>query len=375
MAAVSLNQLLSAPQVTRVISRIKTPLSRISTVFGMGPGGSNTNAIGGHFAGYDIFDKTRTIAKGRAPGTGPATIAPQPIGHVSATLYRSHEKMFLLEERIFRTRPLGANWGTVDSRGQSYITKQEEHMAQRFKNSREFMISRLFRGSFQLLNNGDDWIPVDSGGTFTIDYQLTQTSSAVPGLTIGSFSNIIDVAWTDLTANIHRQCMKINAGFEEVHGRPLRHIWCNSTTIEPLFRNVGLINMGGTANTVFNEYGPDGEVGPDGVASTGFTVVFKGIPWVTFHVYDGGLDVNGTYTKFLPDGYAAFHPEVNSDWVEMAEGSEIVAENVTDPGSERFGLAAWTERCTQPAGFELLGVDNCLPLLYIPKCIAYANVS
>jgi len=44
-------------------------------------------------------------------------------------------------------------------------------------------------------------------------------------------------------------------------------------------------------------------------------------------------------------------------------------------GSERFGFAAWTERTTQPAGWDMLGLDNGLPGLYIPKALAYGDVN
>jgi hypothetical protein len=57
----------------------------------------------------------------------------------------------------------------------------------------------------------------------------------------------------------------------------------------------------------------------------------------------------------------------------MLEGSEIVMENVMDDGQERFGMAAWTEKSTQPAGWEIIGVDNVLPVLYNPAAVAYGT--
>lgn len=373
MATVSYAQLLSAPVVTRAISQIKTPQSRMQSWLNMQPGGSNVNQVGGHYAGYDIFNKTRSIASGRAPGSGPGSIAANVIGHVPVMIYRAHEKIMLLEERIFHTRPLGRNWGEVDVRGQSYVTKQEEYLSQRFKNSREYMVFGMLKGGFDLLNSGDDWVPVASGsGTFTIDYQVPSGNKSQLDMLGGG--DIIGTSWANAGAPVVGDILAINAAFEQLHGRPLRHVWINSTMLNYLLVNTGLINLGGTANTVFQQMAPNNFRGPDGVPDTGLEVVFRGLPWVTFHVYDAGLDVNGTYTKFIDDTHAIFLPDPGPDWCEMMEGSEIVAENVMDPGSERFGLAAWTERKTQPAGFELIAVDNCIPCLYVPKCVAYGTV-
>jgi len=374
MATVSLHELLSAPVVTRVISTIKTPQSRLQGFFGMGAGGNNINPVGGHHAGFDIFDKTRTLAHGRAPGTGPSTISPNVIGHVPVTIYRAHEKMPLLEERIFRTRPLGGQWGDVDNRGQRYITSQEEYLAQRFRNFREFMLSRMLRGGFGLLASGDDWIPVETdAGTFNVDFQVPAASKTKLNL-LGA-GDIVGTSWaTVATADVIGDCLEINAAFEQLHGRPLRHVWCNSTILQYLLTNTGLKNAGGTANIVFSSWNQEVTRSAEGIPGTGHEIVFRALPFLTFHVYDAGLTVNGTYTKFFDDTHAVFLPDPGADWAEMLEGSEIVAENRLDPGSERYGLAAWTERFTQPAGFELIAVDNAVPALYIPTCVAYGTV-
>lgn len=376
--AVSLHQLLASVTVTKAISQIQTPKTRLQDFFGMGMNGSAVSKVGGHHAGYDIFNRTRSIAQGRPPGTGPGTIAPQILGHVPIVIYRAHEKMFLLEERIFRTRPLGKNWGEVDVTGQGYVAKQEEYLSQRFKNNREFMVSRMLRGSFQLAQSGDSWNPVDSGGHFTIDYQIpagnkSQLNMLDPNGTSIYGGDIIGTSWANAAADVITDCMQINAAFEIQHGRALQHVWCNSVVMGYLLVNTGLKNAGGTANVVFEQFTRSGASGPDGLKDPGFTVVFRALPWLTFHVYDAGLDVNGTFTKFFDDTHVAFLPDPSSDWAEMYEGSEIVAENTQDPGTERYGFAAWTERKTQPVGWELIAVDNCVPVCYIPKCIAYAT--
>ena len=73
MAAISLHELLASTTVTRVISQLKRPNNKLQRFFGMTPGGPSSNPVGGHHAGWDRFDHTRTLATGRAPGSGPAT--------------------------------------------------------------------------------------------------------------------------------------------------------------------------------------------------------------------------------------------------------------------------------------------------------------
>lgn len=380
---ISLFQLLSAPQITRVISQIKTPQSRLQFALGMQLGGPNIEQIGGHFSGYDIFNKTRLMAKGRPPGTGPATTQPQAIGHVPVTLARFHEKIPLLEERIFRTRPLGSNFGMVDIRGQQYVTRQEKHLAQLYANAREFMCSRMLMGGFDLIAQGDDWYPVDSvgttptstGGTFTINYQIPagNTGTLDP---LNTGTPIIGAnLWSNSATDVIGQYMQMNAAQEQLTGRPITDTWVNSGTLQYLFKNAGLINAAGTANTVWLSYERTQYVGPDGVQDTGLEVVFKGIPWMKFHSYDAVLQLyNGQTTKVIPDNRAIIIPAVDFDWCAYQAGSEIVAENVMDQGSEHFDFHAWTTRVIDPAGWELKGVMNGLPCLYVPGAVFFPTV-
>jgi len=373
MANVALHQLLGSTTVTRAISRLKTPMSRFQNFLGTQPGGSAESDQGGTLFGYDVFNRSRTIATGRPPGTGPASRAPQVLGHVTASAYRAHEKVTLLESRIFRTRPIGGQFGDVDRRGQQYVTRQQDYLAQLFRNNREFMNSRLLRGSFQVLISGDNWIPVDTGGTFTVDYQVPAGNKTQ--LDMLGAGDIINTSWADTAnADIVNDCLQINAAMEQLHGRPLRHIWVDSTNIANVMNNTALQGLSGTANRVFTTFEPTGLSSPDGIEDTGFTVRFEGLPWITFHVYDGGLDVNGTFTKFLTTTTAMFLPDPSPDWLEWYNGSEIVAENVLSPGDERFGLQAWTTRVIDPAGFELKSLDIGLNALYIPDVVVYGTV-
>lgn len=366
---VTLEQLLNTTTIVRAISRIKTPMSRFQDFYGLGIGGPNTQQIGGKQFSWDIFDRTRSIAAGRAPGTGPAVTSPQIVGNVTARAYRAHEKINLLHERIFRNRPVGGSLGTIDSRGVRYITSQQRYLAQRFKNNREFMVSRMFRGAFQVKIDGDSHTPVDSGGHFNVNFRI-------PATNVGTVNGIFAGNWNvPGTAVPSDEILNLNAYSEELTGYPIAHAWINSTTFKQLLANDQLRELAGTANVVFSQYERTGMTNEDGIQDSGFTAVFRGIPWLTWHVYDGVLTVDGVSSKFIPDGRAIFTPEPDSAWVEMYEGSEMIKRNVMDGGSEVYGFSAWTTDVIDPAAIELKALDVCLPALYLPSAVFYATVA
>ncbi len=373
MANVSLHQLLGAPTVTRVVSRIKLPMQRLQNFLGMQPGGANVNPYGGRVFQYDVMNGERKISVGRAPGTGPARRAPQKVGQVNVGAYRSYEAVHLDDNRLHRNRPLGGQWGTVDARGVNYVTRQERRLAQLFRNNREFMVSRMLRGSFQVKVDGDDWVPVDTGGQFTIDYQIPAGNKSQ--LDMLGAGDILDVSWATIaSADIPKHLFDINAAFEELHGYPLRHVWLNSSTFSYVLNNSKLQSLAGTANRVFTAFRPTGERNEEGVEDTSLTATLAGVPWVTFHIYDGGLEVDGSFTKFIPDNYAVFMADPDPNISEMYEGSEYIREQHTSEPRENFGLGAWTTPTIDPAGFDLKGLDVSLPVLYVPTAIAYGQV-
>lgn len=379
---ITLQQLMQTPVITRVVSRIKTPMTLFQSFFGMLPGQASTQNVSGRYLGWDIFDKTRLIAEGRAPGTGPATVQRKAVGHVSAVAYRAHEKMTLLHEEIFRTRPLGQQFGVVDVNGQNYINRQLEYLTQRFRNSREFMISRMLRGGFGVLQTGETWVPVEKGaGTFDIDYSMP--AEHLNQLDMGTGSDVIDAGWQTASTNVIKHVLNMNRAFERLHGRPLRHIWINSTTFEMLLNNTSLQNTAGTAYRIFDSLTARQQSSAEGIPDSGFDVVFRGLPLQTFHIYDGVLNVNQSVdsdtaansSMFIPDNYAIFMPDPSADWVGYINSSEFVKENIMDNGKQVYGFHSWTTNTIDPAGVELKMIDNGLPVLYVPKSIAYGKVA
>lgn len=375
MAILTYQQLLLQPVVTRVMSAIKTPMTHLQDFFGAGPGGPNVNQVGGHYFGWDQFDRTRKIATGRAPGAGPATATPQVLGHVNAQIYRSHEKIVLLDERVFRTRPLG-QYGNVDVTGNSYIQSQLRHQIQKFRNNREFMLAMMLRGGFDLLISGEDWIPVALGdGTISIDYNMPAGNKTTLDM-LGAGAIIPATAyWSDPATSIVTQRLNINAAGEQLHGYPYRHWFMNSTTFGYMLNNIELKDLGGIANPSFTSWQFSGKTSAEGIPDTSMLATFKGLPDILVHVTDYGLDINGTFTKLFPSGRVAMLPDVDTNWFEMIEGSELQRETVADAPKEVYGFAAWAEPCTQPPGQELIQVDNCIPAVYLNKVPVYATVA
>jgi hypothetical protein len=368
MATYTLEQLVATPVITEEVSRIKTPQSRLSRWLGMSVGGQHTSDLGGRYFSWDIFDRTRKTAPFRAPGSPPGLMTPSPIGNVSGVFPRIHGKMRLTYERIWNNRPIGGMYNTVDAGGANYIKHQTDNFAQQFINTREFMVSRMLRGSFTIQKNGDDWVPVDSGGNLTVDYQIPASNKSK--LNMLGAGDILGVSWDNPAAPILSNISAINAAFEQQHGFPLRHIWCSSIVWNYVLANTEVRALAGPVNTPFQRWE---RVDQD---ANEFTARLNGLPWIDWHIYDGGLDVGTTptFAKLIDDTHAIFLPEPSSDWIEMLNGSEPVVERLGSPVINPMGFYVYSNNVAEPASVEITGIDNCIPALKVPKCVAYGLV-
>jgi len=385
--AVTFSEMMQSPVITRIVNRISTPLSLFQQFFGRMSGNNSTatDSVKGRDAGWDIFDVTRQFSGARAPETGPRRVVKKPIGHVSAQLMRSHESIVIYDGEVYKTRPLGGQIGsTVDLRGQAHVQRQVKFMTQRFRNQREWMYSRMLRGGFNILPSGDNYglIEYDASptdGSIPISYQIPADN--LDRLDLGTGADILD-DWGTVSNDILGQCYAINKAMTRMHGRPLRHIWVNSSTFVNIQNNTGLQDIGGQAYRVFDSLSRRGNKSAEGIPDAGFDVVFRAMPLWTFHVYDGVLSVDGATdgievaenTLLIPDDYALFLPDPDDTWEGLIDGSEVIAENVLATGREVQGFANWATRIIDPPGFELKFLDNYLPVLYVPTCVAYGNV-
>jgi hypothetical protein len=384
-ASMTLEQILSAPFVLRLVNQIKTPVSLFQNFYNMKLGGSAHQQFSGRNVSWDIFNATRRLAKGRAPGSGPATSGQQPMKVATAQAYRMHEKIMLHQDRIFRYRPLGGAVGTVDSGGQKYIASQVKNATQRFRNAREFMVSRMFRGGFSVTVSGQDMLLGElsaSGYTFNVESLIPSTN--LNQLELGSGANIITEPWDDPNADIITQILNIRAAYERLHGWPAEHFWIDSVTAGDLMYNNNLSQVGGSAYRIWDSLSRREITSEEGIPDNGFDIVFRAMPLVTFHVYDGVLasDVDtpgydettaANTAKLVPSNNCIITP-APGDWCGMLDGSEMVAENLWDQGTERFGFHNWSTRVIDPAGWEMKFLDNTLPALFQPNVVSYATI-
>src|SRR5712692_10280517 len=127
----SLFELLQPQVILSVVSRMRAGQGRLSKWLGFQPNrfdpvsvsldGPNTVRGDTRYASWRIFDTTRVPAVARAPGTGPATISPNPVGEQRIACARFHMKIPLLYEELGNLSPVVGPNSQVDPAGQDYV--------------------------------------------------------------------------------------------------------------------------------------------------------------------------------------------------------------------------------------------------------------
>ena len=383
MGYVSREKLFQTPVITGLISQIDVPGSIFQRAYAMGGAGRR---VQGRTAAWDLFHSTRSVASVRAPRTGPAMRSRKPYGQRAAQMLRLHEKMIIFDEDLMRFRPAGSPIGSIDASGQAYVRQQLGYFSQVFRNTREWAVSRMFRGGFGVKAVGDEFRLCesdDADALYTIDYGIPAGHKSQ--LDVDGNGDIIDTSWDDAAADIVSQFQKLDYQAERVSGYPTRHIWINGNTAQYLFENTQLASIRGTSVRIFDSLSRR-EIDPAStLPDTGYDIVFGAMPLHRFHVYNGGLVVPGTsedfdsqisatnFERFIPDNYAIITPDPG-DWCEMMTGSEYIRENVVRPMREVYGMNSWSTPVTNPPGQEIYMLDNFLPVLYIPRAVYYAEV-
>ncbi len=365
----SIQQVLAPKTILQAISQIEMPGTTLQSIFGWAFGGTNLTGQPGRNFSYDIFDNTRKIATGRVPGQAASRQKPQRVGHVHGTFPRSAETISLLDEELLNRRRLGGPVAELDRQGESYITKQEAYLGQRFANQIEFQTAAMIRGSYSYAADGDDLRHGFSGGETTIDFQIPSGNKSQLDMLGGG--DILDADWTSTSTDIPLHLQNINTALVQLTGLGLSHVILTGTGWQHVINNTKVQTLGGSSNVVFESMRRVGQ--------GEFSAVLRAIPWVTFHVVDYGLDVwdgsSETYTKLIENDHAAFLPEVSARWVQYLEGSEIVTEGPGGVRAERFGFYAYSYPTHDPSGWDLCAVMNGIPALYTPKMLAYGLIT
>lgn len=365
MANVPLPTMLQPAVVNERISRIKVKSTTLQNFLGFQSGGANTRKQESRRSSYDIFDQTRKLPTATLPGVEAATIARFPVGNVPFIIPRSAEKLPIPMEEICQFRPIGGPAGEIDVGGEQYIMDQETNVKQMYVNLREFQCAAMFRGSYSYTQSGDAFVHVFTGGSITIDYKVPAGNKTQLDMLGGGA--IIGTSWADAAAPIVRDILAINQAFTELTGMGLTDIFINSTGWGNVVTNTEVRNLGGNVSNPVRSMVRDEE-------KNEFVAVLECLPWVTWHITDELLEVNGTNTRVIPNTGAIFLCDIDAQVATMMECPEPVIDPATNKMSMQYGEYFYHKFIDDPVSYEFHARFNALPRLQIPKAIAFGTV-
>lgn len=360
-----LPQILQPVVVNDRIKRIKVINDTFQRALGMQAGGSAVKKSPSRRGSYDIYNDTREVGGATMPGVEATTRARFPVGQVNFSVPRHAEKIPMPMEEINQYRPIGGPANVLDELGETYILAQEQNQHQLVTNLREFQVVAMLRGSYTWSKSGTAFNHSFSGGEVTIDFQIPAGNKSQ--LDMLGAGDIIGTAWDNAAAPIVRDIFQINQAFIELVGTGLTDIWVNSTVWGYIITNTEVQNLAGSAanpvaSIVRNEETQD------------FTATLVALPWVTFHINDNVLTVNGTNTRLIPDTAAIFTVRMDSFVAEFMEVPEPVVDPVSMKMSQAYGEYFYYKILDDPVVYELHSRYNGLPMLKVPKGIAFATV-
>ena len=348
--------------VRKVVSRLKQHNTFFERFFA--PGGTDYQA-GRNFA-VDIFDDTRDVAKMRAPGTGPNTIAAHPVGVVSGKFPRSHEKLPLPYEKISNYRKIGGQMSDLDERGERYIEKQWGILRQRQANFRAAQWALALRGGFDYSVTGDDMDLKVASGTPLINFQIPAGNKAK--LDALGDGDIIAASWATAGTDIPAHIQSVDEASQQLTGQPIKHIIMNTKTYAATIpKNTQVKEQAGSSNIYFDQFRM-----VDETRHRQFEL--RGLPGYTFHVVNEFYKLRAGTIKAIPDNYALFLPEPSPDWVATLECDEVVVEWDGGPKAIQVGEYMWANEISEPAAHQLYSVYNGISAIYVPKCVFFGLV-
>jgi Phage major capsid protein E len=398
---ISLHDLLTPQVILRAVSRVRRFQGRLGKFLGFQPDRFNPDTVSlegpnvlqgaTRFASFRLDDVTRVVAKGRAPGTGPASVPVNPVGDVRVACARYHEKVRLLGELLGNLSPIIGPNSQIDNEGQSYIARQQTHLAEKYNNTIELMTTGMLQDNLWFQLSGDNLLPtIGQPASPNLGYQLTFQIPAgnKSQLNILGTGNILLVGWQNAGAPLIKNCLQIQAAMTQLSGYQPEHFWMNGLTWYNVLLNSEVRNTAGSANTPFASYERVASTAFDGMPQPEFAAVLRGLPWATWHICDDVLVTNSdidptwasapstaTFAKICPDNTCIIMPKPSPDWTQMFLGAELISENAGQPMMRKNGYTMWKEWVTQPSCIELIALMNALPLLYVPRAVCFATVS
>ncbi len=177
--------------------------------------------------------------------------------------------------------------------------------------------------------------------------------------------SIITVTWDNPAAQIISNLFSINAALIQNTGRGIRDVYCTSVMWGYIINNTQVINSAGSVERPFEFINRDDQ-------REDFTAKLKGAPWITFHITDNGLNLNGTFNKLVGDTAVSIVP--NMDMVgEYWNCGETVVKGWNRQSEYVVGDYYYWDLSSDPAGYNLHTLANGMPVLYIPKAIVYGT--
>lgn len=384
MPGVTYEQLMKPTQVVRAVRKLNESSTFFQRFMKMGIKDAPSITSKMRTFGYDTYSNTRTMAPASAPMAPAPRLGLKPSGMVTVTMVRTIGSITIYDEKVFQSRPIGGNLSEVDAQGQKYIALQLNHLSTMFRNTREFLVSRMLLGGFGMKPVGGDQYRFtelnDPSATINNDY-------AIPAENTGNLGGLIDVLWNDPAADLVKQFLALSKRMSRTSGYSPSDVLCDSDTIAPLFNNTGLAKVRGTANRIFDTFTKKPLSEQDTKSSAMFSVVFGGLPWITFTVINDGLNLDelvpneasqiaaGNFTQLIPPKRAIIIPPVDGQWCGYAQGTEPVRETVMDMApKEVTGFGVWRTPAINPGRFDVTAVDNGIPCLFLPRAVHVATV-
>lgn len=377
----ALQQILPPNVVTRVVTRQAAVSDWLQNLFGVQPGGVNEVYEGhGREGAYTIFDNTRTVAQGRAPGTAHAVSSAQGVGRVAFTYPRMHDSISLLAETLH-------NLGRIDNptvRDGAYddmIARQERFLGQKAGNWRKALLVGALRDSLYLVRDGEnEYVSFSdvSGKSRRVNMQIP--SGHFSQLNMLGSGSIINASWATATTDIPGHLGQINAAFQQLCGGHLNACVCGTKVWNEVISNDVVAAIHGSANPPFKVLERE-SLDPQ-LASTMrnvYRAVLNVYPDITWYITDEGLDIGApgaeTFTKMIGENQVLFvGSQPDGGVVTMYQGSEPIAEYDGAPETVKVGMSAWMYKQSNPTRTNMVVLDNALPVLHVPKALAYGTV-
>jgi len=369
----ALQSLLSPQVLTKVISQKAKTSDWLLNLMGLAPGGKNECFEGhGRMGAFHIFDHTRKVALGRAPGTAAGRSAANPMGQVLFTYPRMHDSLSLPAEILHNLGKI-SDPAVRDKAGADMIARQTDYCGEKAANWRKAMLIGMLRDALYYTVDGDD-VKFNYTSGNRINFQMPAGNKSQ--LNMLGEGNIIGTSWANLDADIPDNLGKINRAFQILCGGFLAGAIIPHAIFNLMRRNNVIQEEHGSSVSPYLRYEKlEFESSPGKSMLNVLVCEFRSFPGCTFFVTDEVIDLGYDSTESLQPMvpvntgiFFGFTPGDNV--VQCYQGSEPISEYDGAPESEKVGFSAWSVKRSNPTATELYTLDNALIVNHIPKAIA-----